>query len=230
MNKETSQIESPTRQTFLARGRRRAPCRAVWRRRVNRRSAGGGFSKRPGLRSRLAALAGCGRAPIETALPMVESARRYDPRAHADRTRRLAGAALPAAVCWWECATGVRSKWKACPNIRFPKAGCAPSDKPCRWVCTISQVTATRLRLMRGRQRRPCVTKSIVSSNPCKCGKPANWKQVDDAIQQQLGDIAAAGGAVRFVTPTVTSPTLQAAIDRLSFQISTTRGILSSMP
>ncbi|HRX80238.1 MAG TPA: 4Fe-4S dicluster domain-containing protein, partial [Pirellulaceae bacterium] len=50
-------------------------------------------------------------------------------------------------------------------------------------------------------------------TQPLADGKAANWEDVDKAIADRLRGIKENGGAIRFVTSTVTSPTLQATID-----------------
>lgn len=64
--------------------------------------------------------------------------------------------------------------------------------------------------------------------NPLKRGaeKPPTWKAVDSAINEALGNIKANGGAVRFVTPTITSPTLQASIDEFLGQFKDHRHVV----
>lgn len=49
--------------------------------------------------------------------------------------------------------------------------------------------------------------------HPLQSGKQSDWKQVDQAITKELESIGNSGGAVRFVTSTITSPTLQASIN-----------------
>ncbi|HEX7343492.1 MAG TPA: TAT-variant-translocated molybdopterin oxidoreductase [bacterium] len=49
---------------------------------------------------------------------------------------------------------------------------------------------------------------------PMRAGQPAAWNEVDQEIQAKLSEIAARGGAVRFLTGTITSPTMKWMIDR----------------
>ncbi|MBT6156309.1 MAG: 4Fe-4S dicluster domain-containing protein [Planctomycetaceae bacterium] len=50
--------------------------------------------------------------------------------------------------------------------------------------------------------------------HPLQQGKQVDWKDIDRAIAKQLSEIAAKQGAVRFVTSTVTSPTLKSSINQ----------------
>jgi molybdopterin-containing oxidoreductase family iron-sulfur binding subunit len=50
---------------------------------------------------------------------------------------------------------------------------------------------------------------------PLRAGQPADWPSVDEAIYARLDEIRKQGGAVRFLTGPITSPTTKALIDRL---------------
>ena len=92
--------------------------------------------------------------------------------------------------CSLGSATVGRSKWRACRNIRSSRGG----------LCAIGQALPLGL------------YDSHRLKGPLKDGKPADWEEADRTIVQKLTEIAAQGGGVRFVTPTVTSPTLRAMI------------------
>lgn len=61
--------------------------------------------------------------------------------------------------------------------------------------------------------------------HPLDHGDQADWDTVDGAIAQKLENIKASNGAVRFVTSTITSPTLQASIDSFLAQFNNARQI-----
>ena len=61
---------------------------------------------------------------------------------------------------------------------------------------------------------------------PLAAGQPSDWQQVDQEIAAALVGIRSEGGAVRLVTPTITSPTLQASIDRFLSGFSDGRHIM----
>ncbi len=52
-------------------------------------------------------------------------------------------------------------------------------------------------------------------AGPLAGGRPATWEEVDGAVGAELDRIRAAGGAVRFLTGTIVSPTVQRQIDAL---------------
>ncbi|MDA1166000.1 MAG: 4Fe-4S dicluster domain-containing protein [Planctomycetota bacterium] len=61
--------------------------------------------------------------------------------------------------------------------------------------------------------------------HPLQRGEQAEWKQVDQTIIQTLEKVDASGGAVRFVTSTITSPTLRSSIDAFLKRFSDARHI-----
>jgi len=50
--------------------------------------------------------------------------------------------------------------------------------------------------------------------HPMRAGAKASWKEIDAFVTAELGKVRAAGGAVRVLTATVTSPATHAAIER----------------
>lgn len=63
-------------------------------------------------------------------------------------------------------------------------------------------------------------------AGPLQNGKPAEWKDVDQEIAQALDRVKSQSKAVRIVTPTVTSPTLQAHIAAFVKQFSDGRHVV----
>ena len=60
---------------------------------------------------------------------------------------------------------------------------------------------------------------------PLHDGQPTDWKSADEQITKTLNEIADSGGTVRFVTSTVTGPTLQTSIDAFLERFSDARHI-----
>lgn len=58
------------------------------------------------------------------------------------------------------------------------------------------------------------LTGPVKRANPTEESTPIAWSEVDLDITTKLREIKASGGAVCFVTPTITSPTLKATIDQ----------------
>jgi len=148
------------------------------------------FLEAAGFTFSLAALNGCSRAPTATALPFTDHPEGMIP----GRTRSYASTC---AGCPAGCGllAGVRDgrplKMEGMPEHPLSRGG----------LCAIGQ--AQTLGLYDSHRLR----------QPLHRGEPATWDDVDQSIVQALDEIAGANGSVRFVTPTVTSPTLQASID-----------------
>ncbi|MBT4867118.1 MAG: hypothetical protein HON53_18595, partial [Planctomycetaceae bacterium] len=149
------------------------------------------FLEAAGFSMTLAALGGCGRAPTENALPFVTQPEGTIP----GRSRSYASTCggCPAAC---GLLVGVRDgrplKMEGMPEHPLSRGG----------LCAIGQALPLelydRLRLQ----------------HPLQQGKQVDWKDIDRAIAKQLSEIAAKQGAVRFVTSTVTSPTLKSSINQ----------------
>ena len=166
------------------------------------------FLEAAGFTLSVATLGGCGRALPETALPFAEQPEGVVPGRTLTYASTCAG--CPAAC---GLLVGVRDgrplKMEGMPEHPLSHGG----------LCAIGQ--ALPLGLYDSRRLR----------RPQRDGKPAKgkspWNQVDQAIKKQLDEIASSGGAVRFVTPTVTSPTLKASIDEFLSPFSDARHVTS---
>ena len=147
------------------------------------------FLEAAGFSFSLAAFGGCHRAPTVTALPFVEQPEGEVP----GRTRTYASTC---AGCPAGCGllVGVRDgrplKMEGMPEHPLSRGG----------LCAIGQALPLGLY---DRHR---------LSRPLRNGEPIDWKEADGAIGAKLREITADGGAVRFVTSTVTSPTLRSAL------------------
>lgn len=148
------------------------------------------FLEAAGFTLSLATLSGCGRAPEVTALPFVDQPEGMIPGRSQIYASTCAG--CPAAC---GLLVGVRDgrplKMEGMPEHPLSRGG----------LCAIGQAIPLGLY---DRHR---------LTHPLASGKPSSWEDVDQAIKQRLSQIKTSGGAVRFVTSTVTSPTLKATID-----------------
>ncbi|MGE4002075.1 MAG: hypothetical protein AB7I48_17855, partial [Planctomycetaceae bacterium] len=161
------------------------------------------FLEAAGFTLSLHALVGCGRAPVEIALPLVE---------HPEGL--LPGRPLHYATTCGGCSAGcgllatVRDgrplKMEGLPEHAFSHGG----------LCAVGQALPMGLYDSQRLQQ------------PLADGEPADWQAVDQQIMQRLDRLRSAGGAVRLVTGTVTSPTLQAAIDRFLGRFSESRHVV----
>lgn len=148
------------------------------------------FLEAAGFTLSLATLSGCGRAPEVTALPFTVQPEGMIPGRSQIYASTCAG--CPAAC---GLLVGVRDgrplKMEGMPEHPLSRGG----------LCAIGQALPLAL------------YDSHRLKQPLANRKAASWEDVDAAIARQLSDIKNSGGAVRFVTSTVTSPTLQATID-----------------
>ncbi len=148
------------------------------------------FLEAAGFTLSITALSGCGRAPVETAHPLVVQPPGMTP-----------GRALKYATTCSGCPAGcgllatVRDgrplKMEGLPEHPLSRGG----------LCAVGQALPLGL------------YDSHRLQGPRIDGTDADWKRVDRQILQQLKTIQQKGGAVRFVTNTVTSPTLKKSID-----------------
>ncbi len=149
------------------------------------------FLEAAGFTLSLATLSGCGRAPEVTALPFVDQPEGMIPGRSQIYASTCAG--CPAAC---GLLVGVRDgrplKMEGMPDHPLSRGG----------LCAIGQAMPLGL------------YDSHRLTQPLASGKEASWEEVDAAIATKLGTIKDSGGAIRFVTSTVTSPTLQVTIDK----------------
>ncbi len=148
------------------------------------------FLEAAGFTLSLATLSGCGRAPEVTALPFVDQPEGMVPGRSQIYASTCAG--CPAAC---GLLVGVRDgrplKMEGMPEHPLSRSG----------LCAIGQALPLGL------------YDSHRLTQPLANGKAASWENVDAEIAKQLLEINQSGGAIRFVTATVTSPTLKATID-----------------
>ncbi|MGI9429898.1 MAG: 4Fe-4S dicluster domain-containing protein [Bythopirellula sp.] len=149
------------------------------------------FLEAAGFSLSLAAMGGCGRAPVETALPLPVQPAGTIPG-------RLQYYASSCAGCSAGCGllVGTRDgrplKMEGLPEHPLSSGG----------LCAAGQAQPIGL------------YDSHRLTGPLRAGKPAEWAIVDLEIVQALTQVKQQQQAVRLVTPTVTSPTLKASIDK----------------
>ncbi len=154
---------------------------------VNRRR----FLEAAGFSLSVAAMSGCGRAPVETALP-------YPIQPVGAIPGRLQYYASTCAGCPSGCGllVGTRDgrplKMEGLPKHPLSGGG----------LCAVGQAQPISL------------YDSKRLTGPLLAGKSSDWAAVDKEIIQALDTLKGQKKSVRLVTPTIISPTLQASIDK----------------
>ena len=153
---------------------------------LNRRQ----FLEAAGFSLSLAAMSGCGRAPVETTLPFPVPPEGSIPGCLQYYASTCTGCA---AACGLLIGTrdGRPIKMEGLPEHPLSTGG----------LCAVGQALPIGL------------YDSHRLNGPLRAGKPAKWEAVDKEIIQSLKQVKARRQLVVFVTPTITSPTLLANID-----------------
>ncbi len=161
------------------------------------------FLEAAGFSLSLAAVSGCGRAPVETALPFPVQPAGVIPG-------QLQYFASTCAGCPTACGllVGTRDgrplKMEGLPEHPLSQGG----------LCAVGQALPIGL------------YDSHRLTGPLSAGESAEWATVDQEIIQVLGQIKEQRQAVRLVTPTITSPTLQAHVDAFLAQFENAKHIV----
>lgn len=161
------------------------------------------FLEATGFALSLTAMSGCSRTPVEVALPLVEPVEGMTP-----------GRTLQFASTCGGCAAGCGLLARVRDGRPLKMEGMPEHPLSQGGLCAVGQALPMGL------------YDSLRLRQPLAAGQPSEWQQVDQQIITALDQIAADGGAVRCVTPTITSPTLQAAIDRFLSRFSNARHIM----
>ncbi len=148
------------------------------------------FLEAAGFTFSLAAFSGCGRAPSETALPFTNQPEGVVPGRNMSYATTCAGCPANCGILA-TVRDGRPLKMEGLPEHPVSRGG----------LCAVGQASPLEL------------YDSHRLTHPLMNGEESNWDEVDSAIAKSLEEIADTGGAVRFVTSTITSPTLQASID-----------------
>ncbi len=160
------------------------------------------FLEAAGFTFTMTALNGCSRTPVETALPFAAQPEGMIPGrslAYASTCAGCpAGCGLLASV-----RDGRPLKMEGLPGHPLSRGG----------LCAVGQALPLGL------------YDSHRLQHPLRVGKPVSWDEVDQAMPSLLKAVNDKGGAVRFVTSTITSPTLQATIDAFLEQFEYARHI-----
>ena len=160
------------------------------------------FLEAAGFSFSLLALQGCSRAPVEYAIPFTDQPEGFIPgkaRQFATTcTGCTAGCGLLVSV-----RDGRPLKMEGMPEHPLSHGG----------LCAIGQALPLGL------------YDSHRLKHPLYKGQPSDWTEIDHSITGILNEIQQAPGAVRFVTSTVTSPTLQSSINAFLSQFPNSRHI-----
>lgn len=147
------------------------------------------FLKAAGFTVSLALAGGCNRAPVQKALPLLAQPEELVP-----------GRALYYATACAGCSAGCGALVKVRDGRPIKLEGNPQHPLSRGGLCAVGQASLLGL------------YDSQRIQGPMKAGKSANWEQVDREIAEQLGGIRSQGGAVRFLSGSITSPSLRAAI------------------
>ncbi|MCC6699757.1 MAG: 4Fe-4S dicluster domain-containing protein [Candidatus Hydrogenedentes bacterium] len=148
------------------------------------------FLRAAGFTAAIAA-AGCSKAPVDKALPLVTQAEGMAPA----RSRYYASVC---GACEAGCGALVKSrdgrpiKLEGLPDHPLSRGG----------LCAVGQAALLGL------------YDSHRFTGPQREGQACDWLEIDRIVLQKLDEIRTAGGAVRLLTSTVTSPTLNGVIAR----------------
>jgi MoCo/4Fe-4S cofactor protein with predicted Tat translocation signal len=149
-----------------------------------------GFLKAAGFTA-AAALTSCTRAPVEKAIPYLNQPEEVVPGQASFYASTCAGCSAGCGLLV-KCRDGRPIKLEGNPDHPISRGG----------LCAVAQAAVLDL------------YDSFRLKGPLLDGKPASWGDVDRAIALKLEAIRQGEGAVRFVTGTVTSPTLQTVLQR----------------
>ncbi len=147
------------------------------------------FLKLAGFSFALATLTGCSRAPVQKAIPLL-----------VQPEDRVAGTAHFYASTCGGCAAACGTLVKVRDGRPIKLEGNPEHSISRGGLCATGQ--ASILGLYDAQRFRA----------PQHEGKPADWTTLDREVGEQLARIRSSGGAVRFLTSTINSPTLLAAI------------------
>ncbi len=148
------------------------------------------FLEAAGFSLSLAAFSGCSRQPVKLALPLVNQPEGLIPGRKQSFASTCAGCSAGCGLLV-SVRDGRPLKMEGMPEHPASRGG----------LCAVGQAQPLGLYDSQRLQQ------------PLHLGKPVEWKAVDESLQTLLDDLATQEGAVRFVTGSVTSPTLQATID-----------------
>ena len=150
-----------------------------------------GFLKAAGFSLAAAVAAGCERAPVQRAIPFLNRPEEVTP-----------GRALWYASACRACAAGCGVLVKARDGRPIKLEGNPEHPIGRGGLCAAGQASVLGL------------YDSHRYTGPRRNGQPATWAEIDRDVVKRLDGIRQSRGAVRLLSDTITSPTLQATIDR----------------
>jgi MoCo/4Fe-4S cofactor protein with predicted Tat translocation signal len=161
------------------------------------------FLKAAGFTVGLAFTAGCNRAPVQKAVPLLSQPEELVP-----------GRALYYATTCAGCSAGCGALVKVRDGRPIKLEGNPQHPLSRGGLCAVGQAALLGL------------YDSQRLQGPTKGGRPVSWEQVNREITQRLAAIRGEGGAVRFLSGSITSPTLRAAIKKFLGQFADARHVV----
>ncbi|MDP6610273.1 MAG: TAT-variant-translocated molybdopterin oxidoreductase [Vicinamibacterales bacterium] len=150
------------------------------------------FLRAAGFSIAAAGLAGCGRAPVERAIPYLVQPEATTP-----------GRALYYASGCHACSAGCGALVKTREGRPIKLEGNPDHPLSRGGLCAAGQASLLGL------------YDSERLTQPLAAGTPTDWGALDRELNARLDDLAADGRAIRLLTGTITSPTVKATIDAL---------------
>ena len=161
------------------------------------------FLKTAGFTVALAAATGCSRAPVQKAMPFLNQPEMLVP-----------GRALYYASTCGACSAGCGVLVKVRDGRPIKLEGNPQHPISRGGLCAVGQASILGLYDSQRLQA------------PYRTGEKATWDQVDGEIAAKLQRISQQGGAVRFLSGTITSPTLQSTIATFLSQFADARHVI----
>ncbi len=162
-----------------------------------------GFLKAAGFTAATAALSGCSRPPVEKAIPLL-----------VQPEEAVAGRSYFYASTCGGCSAGCGALVKVRDGRPIKLEGNPEHPLSRGGLCAVGQAALLGL------------YDSQRLKGPMAEGREASWEETDRAILARLADIRARGGALRFLSGTIVSPTTQAVLRRFLEQFPNARHVV----
>ena len=162
-----------------------------------------GFLRAAGFTFAGAALTGCQTAPVEKAIPYLVQPEEITP-----------GRALHYASTCGACSAACGLLVKNCDGRPIKLEGNPEHPLSRGGLCAVGQASILGL------------YDSQRLKNPLRGGEETSWEEVDRAVMARLADVRKQGGAIRFLTSTVSSPTMLARIEFFLSQFADARHVV----
>jgi molybdopterin-containing oxidoreductase family iron-sulfur binding subunit len=161
------------------------------------------FLRAAGFAAAAAALAGCGRAPVQQALPLVTQPEGAVP-GRADYYASTCGGCAAGCGLLAKVRDGRPIKLEGNPEHPLSAGG----------LCAVGQASLLGL------------YDSLRLQHPLRDGRQATWDEVDREVRGRLEEIRRRGGAVRVLSGTLTSPTARGLLQRFLGRFADARHIV----